>query len=344
LSPESDSLAKRAIKALPFLRSYFRKKEVYLEQLNAHIVQLSGQTQQLATEVERVTAECEQLRREQAAYGTLFCPPGHYYSPVVSLEEIRAKEQEIFAEPSTVHGIHLNASAQIQLLDELSVFYAELPFPEHKNEGLRYYFENDWYSYTDAIVLYGMIRRLSPRRIIEIGSGFSSCVILDTNDLFFENRIECQFIEPEPQRLLTLLRENEKDRIRLYENRLQDLEAGIFSQLEENDILFIDSSHVLKTGSDVNMLLREILPTLQRGVWIHFHDIFFPFEYPRDWVYEGRSWNEVYALRSFLQFNEVFSIRFFSDYLTRFHKEHLISKMPLCARHSGGNIWLRKDR
>ena len=262
----------------------------------------------------------------------------------MSVEQIQGREAEVFRTVSAIPGVDLNVETQLNLLDDLSAFYAEMPFSEEETAGLHFYFANEMYSYTDAITLYCMIRHLRPKKIVEIGSGFSSCVMLDTNALFFQNAINCTFIEPEPKRLLSLLGSGKTDGLRLLRSPVQEIDPGIFSELGKNDILFIDSSHIVKTGSDVDYLFRQVLPGLQAGVWIHFHDIFFPFEYPREWVYQGRSWNEVYFLRAFLQYNEVFSIRFFSDYLAQFHRERLVAKMPLGERNTGGNLWLRKDR
>jgi hypothetical protein len=266
------------------------------------------------------------------------------HSPLVSVDEVQRREAQVFGTGPTVPGVDLNVEAQLLLLDDLSAFYGEMPFSEEKTDGLRYYFANEMYSYGDAITLYGMIRHLGPKKIVEIGSGFSSCVTLDTNTLFFAGAIDCVFVEPAPERFLSLLEPDELDSIRLLRSGVQDVNMVLFRELEANDILFVDSSHVVKTGSDVDYILKEVLPNLKTGVWVHFHDIFFPFEYPREWVYQGRSWNEVYFLRSFLQYNNAFSVQFFSDYLAQFHREQLVSKMPLCARNTGANLWLRKDR
>jgi len=115
-----------------------------------------------------------------------FAPPGHFFSPIPSLDEVRRDEARIFESvPRDIIGVELHESEQLTLLDEIAHFYTDIPFQSHKVEGLRYYFENPAYSYSDAIILYGMIRYLKPQRIIEVGSGFSSCVTLDTNELFF---------------------------------------------------------------------------------------------------------------------------------------------------------------
>ena len=112
--------------------------------------------------------------------------------------------------------------------------------------------------------------------------------------------------------------------------------------LASGDILFIDSTHVSKAGSDVNHIFFKILPSLAEGVNIHLHDIFYPFEYPKEWIYEGRAWNENYVLHAFLQYNSAFKITFFSNFLARFHHRTFHEKMPLCMKNTGGSIWLQR--
>jgi len=242
----------------------------------------------------------------------------------------------------TLSGIDLREEHQMELLKELAAYYGEVDFPEKKQSSHRYYFENPNYSYADAVLLYSMIRYLKPRRIVEIGSGFSSCVALDTNEAHFNRSIHCSFVEPYPQLLKSLLKPGDEDGIVIVSEGVQDADPGVFLQLEENDILFIDSTHVSKTNSDVNYLLFHVLPILKRGVYVHFHDIFFPFEYPMDWIYEGRSWNECYVLRAFLYGNPQFRIELFTSFMTRFHKEFFEAHMPLCLKNTGGCIWLKK--
>jgi len=116
----------------------------------------------------------------------------------------------------------------------------------------------------------------------------------------------------------------------------------IFDALSSNDILFIDSTHVSKTGSDVNRILFDILPRLSRGVFIHFHDVFYPFEYPKEWVYEGRAWNEDYILRAFLEYNDAFEIVLFGTWLAKFERDLLREMMPMTLENPGGSLWLRK--
>lgn len=297
--------------------------------------------------IRRIYSERNKLRSELAAikksYG-FAVPPGHFYSPIPFLDEIRNDEQRIFGNvPSNVPGLELNETEQLTLLDKFITFYNTMPFQPQRIEGLRYYFENPAYSYSDAIFLHCMIRFLKPKRIIEVGSGFSSCMILDTNDLFFGGSIQNTFIEPYPDLLLSLVRDTEKNKLRLVRTRLQDVAASEFSALEANDILFIDSTHVGKINSDVNRIFFELLPSLSPGVHVHFHDIFFPFEYPKEWIYEGRAWNEAYMLKSFLQYNSSFRIVLMNTFMERFHEPFFREKMPLCLKNTGGSIWIRKE-
>lgn len=271
-------------------------------------------------------------------------PAGHFYSPIPSIKEIQRDEARIFAPPPIeLLGIELNEQDQLDLLNVFGTrYYTEMPFDEEPKDGLRYGFRNPAYAHTDAIFLYSMIRHHQPKRIIEVGSGYSSCVTLDTNELFFANSIECTFIEPYPKLLQSLLKRGDEERIRIISTRVQDVPLSNFDSLEAGDILFIDSTHVSKTGSDVNYLIFEVLPRLTSGVVIHIHDIFYPFEYPKRWVMEGRAWNEGYLLRAFLQFNSAFRVLLFANFLTTFHPNRLIAALPKCQGNFGGNIWLQR--
>jgi len=269
-------------------------------------------------------------------------PPGHYYSPVPDLDEVRGNERRIFSVAASIPGVDLNADGQLRLLDELAAFYPEMPFAEEKKAGLRYYFNNESYCHTDAVILYSMLRWLRPKKMIEVGSGYSSAVSLDTNGLFLGGSVDMTFIEPFPERLLELLSAQDREKMKLIDRPLQEVELNLFRGLEAGDILFIDSTHVAKTGSDVNYIFFEILPALAPGVWVHFHDIMYPFEYPKEWVYEGRAWNEAYMLRAFLQYNGDYRIRFFNTWMHLFHGDAFGKKMPVCLRNTGGSIWIEK--
>ena len=273
----------------------------------------------------------------------LCAPEGHFYSPIPDHDEVRRNEERIFRIPEYLPAIDLNVAEQLHTLTALAEYNDEMPFQSEKTEGLRYFLKNPMFGHADAICLYGLLRYLKPKRIIEVGAGYSSCVMLDTNERFFGNSISCTLIEPNPESLLSLLKPADLNRIELLRTPLQEVDPGMFRTLSANDILFIDSSHVSKVGSDVNYLVFEILPELQSGVYVHFHDIFYPFEYPRQWICDlGISWNEAYLLRAFLQYNQSFSIALFINYLDRFHSDQLRAVMPQSIGGGGGSLWLRK--
>jgi hypothetical protein len=270
-------------------------------------------------------------------------PNGHFYSPVISIKDIKQREDEIWknTEIDGILGINLNTQEQKELVEQFPHFYNEIPFKPEKQPNLRYYFENGFYSYTDAIILYSMIRHFKPRKIIEIGSGFSSVVMLDTNELFFKNHIDLTFIDPYLDRFFSLITEEDRKNIKVIESDVQLISLDIFRKLESGDILFVDSTHVTKTGSDVNYILFEILPVLNSGVLIHFHDIFYPFEYPKEWVFKGYNWNEAYILKAFLMYNDTFEIKVFSEYLHK-HYKNTFNQLPLSYLNTGGNLWIEK--
>ncbi len=285
--------------------------------------------------------------RRLAAWRIVRVKNGHYYSPVPSLKELQSDASRIFDRSRrSLPGVELNEADQLALLAQLAAFYEEQPFPETPREGIRYFFDNYWFGRADALFLYSMIRRFRPRRIVEIGSGFSSAVMLDTNERFMDRAMRLTFVEPESPRLRKLLKPEDHGSVTIVERRIQHVDPGIVDPLGINDILFIDSSHVSKAGSDVNHILFELLPRLRPGVLVHFHDILYPFEYPQEWFELGWAWNEPYILRAFLQYNVQFPIRFWSDFMIRFHAEAVGKLMPQCLRQPafgvGGSLWLQR--
>lgn len=265
--------------------------------------------------------------------------PGHYYSPIVDWPKI--KDNLKIWEIKEPKDVDLNEKGQLNLFGALAAFYKDLPWEAEQKSGLRFKFENNFYSYSDAIILYSMMRLKHPRKIIEIGSGFSSAVMLDTNQFFMNDEIKLQFVEPYPERLLSLFSNKDHEKQMVKEEDVQKIPLSEFQQLETGDFLVVDSSHVSKTGSDVNYILFEILPILKKGVYIHFHDVFYPFEYPKLWSYQGRNWNEAYLLRAFLMNNSKYKIIFFSDFFFQNFPE-ILGEMPLFKKNTGANLWLEK--
>lgn len=301
--------------------------------------------QGLVTEVENAYQLILHERNRLAAISKQFglYAPGHFSSTIPSLQDLQAYKENLKKPvPESLPDIELNVPRQLELLKAFSEFIPDLPFPETKTEPYRYYYQNMYYSYSDAIFLHCMMRLLKPKRMIEIGSGFSSCAILDTNEFFFDNAIDCDFIEPYPERLLENMKPLDLEKHYLYVQTLQDTDISLFEKLEANDILFVDSSHVSKVNSDVNRILFEILPILKPGVYIHFHDIFYPFEYTEDVFDMGAYWNECYILRAFLANNKAYEMQLFSDYIRRFHLDAMAAVSPLCLKVTGGNLWLKK--
>ena len=318
----------------PFLRRLLRLIPSYRS--------FEKRTQQSKLECAQLEARLTYLEAERrgVAEWTRFYYPGHYYSPLPSQADIaEAFARGGFGPP--FDGVDLNESAQFARLERFAGYYPEQPFPAEPTPGRRFYFNNLSYGAYDALMLYGMLREARPRRIIEVGSGFSSAVMLDVNELVLGHSIEFTFIDPEMKRLRELLRPDDT-RVNLIEKRVQDVPLAAFAALGENDVLFIDSSHVSKIGSDVNWLFFHVLPVLAPGVLIHIHDIAANLDYPREWLEEGRAWNEQYLLRAFLMHNTAYRIELFSAWLWLHREPFIRERMPACAQGGGGQMWLRK--
>jgi hypothetical protein len=267
--------------------------------------------------------------------------PGHYYSPIFDVDDLKRRQESIWGTRTTptVAGIDLNSESQLSLLKHFESYYTDFPFPASKQAELRYYSENRYYGYTDGLMFYFMIRHFKPSRIIEAGSGFSSALMLDMHDIF-ETPSLLTFIDPETTRLESFLRTGDKEFATFIGRTVQSVDNALFLTLEKNDILFIDSSHVTKTGSDVNFLLLEILPQLQAGVIIHIHDIFYPFVYPEKWTFNGVNWNETYLVKALLANSNRYKILLFSDYIHLHHPE-AFEKFPITDLKKGQSIWLQ---
>lgn len=216
-----------------------------------------------------------------SSYMTCF-PFNPYESPYLSEEEL-SKYTEDNIEP---YGVNLNKDCQHEMMLEIVNMYKELK-EDSQNPSNRYTVNNNFYTWEDAVVLSIFMNRFHPKRIIEIGSGFSTFRMLDTNEKWCNKAVEINCIEPYPDRLLNGLREN--DAFNINKKFVQDIPLTIFGNLQQNDILFIDSSHVVKQGGDILYEYFQIFPILSRGVLIHIQDIFSPFVYPKDWLGEGNA-------------------------------------------------------
>ena len=277
--------------------------------------------------------------------------PGHivgtYYSPIVDPTEAAEHWRRSAASKLTdLVGIQFDLEDMKHFWQRNREFMGSMNFSERSDSKNRYFLDNGLYPNGDAVVLAGMIYQHRPRRIIEVGSGFSSAVMLDVIDrLGADTILTC--IEPEADRLRSLLRPSDSERLLLIESKVQDVAVHEFAAMEANDILFIDSSHVMKAGSDLHFEMFSILPALKPGVIIHFHDCQFPFEYPESWVLKFRwAWNEIYVLRAFLMYNTVFRVIFFNDLFFKEFPEIVEGVIPgdrwPMKPLIGQSLWLRK--
>ncbi len=294
-----------------------------------------------------VASWIEKRRGKDAYFKPVICeetdywnakPFNYYESPYPDIVEIHRQEKKIFDKDKEIVGIDFNIDRQMELVKKMETI--ELPnwTSDGSGQDYRYFYENGWFDKNSADALYYMIRLAKPKNIIEVGSGFSTSVMLDTNEMYFYNKINIVSVEPYCERLKSLLRPS--DNIEIYEKDLQNIPLDFFEKLGEDDILFIDSSHVSKINSDVNYVFFEILPRLKKGVYVHFHDIIYPFIYPAKWIYEGRAYSEMYILRAFLMGNKDFSIQLFGGMLEHKYANRMTEKLRGVGRNS---MWLRKE-
>jgi Methyltransferase domain len=273
-------------------------------------------------------------------------PPGHFYSPIPDERELDAAAERIWPEkwPTELPGIDLRAEEQLAMFSTVAKFGREFEIYDRPTAPWRYHTDNTAYGAGDALTLHGMLRHLRPQRLIEIGSGYSSAMTLDTVEHYLDGTTQLTFIEPYPQLLSSLLHDSDREHVTIVPRPVQDVPLDLFSTLQAGDILFIDSTHVLKTGSDVAWLYANVVSNLNEGVYIHIHDMFHPFEYPRIWVMEGRAWTEAYLVRAFLSFNSDFEIVLFNDWLAVHHFDRIETELPPMAANTGGALWLRRTR
>lgn len=269
-------------------------------------------------------------------------PPGHFYSPIVDPADCRRDQARLWPAEPVLLGVDMNDSSHLDLFDNaFAPLLADYDYPETGDDADgRFYTRNSQFSWLDSRTLFVLLRHWRPRRIVEVGSGYSSLLMADVNARFLERQTHITCIEPFPRPFL----QRGVDGIdRLIVQKVQEVDLAEFERLEAGDILFIDSSHVAKTGSDVNHLYFDVLPRLRPGVHVHIHDIFLPHDYLREWVIdENRSWNEQYLLRALLMYSTAFRVRFGCSYA--FHRwpqriQQLLAH-PKGHAFAGGSFWL----
>jgi hypothetical protein len=266
----------------------------------------------------------------------------YFYSPIPDTREILASDLE--NRESEMVGIDLNLEVQLELLCKAFPQYrqeysllplnASVDLPSHQ-----FHFHNGVFDGLDAVVLYCMIRHFNPRRIIEIGSGWST--LLSAQAALKNGNTQLVCIEPFPNQVL---KGGFPGLSSLITNRVEEVDLATFQELEEGDILFVDTTHVVKTNGDVNYLYLEVIPRLRKGVIVHIHDIFFPFEYPKCWITDSLLfWNEQYLVQAFLQFNSHFHPLFMVNYMRLKRLEEVKATFPDCPFFSSGSsLWIQK--
>jgi predicted O-methyltransferase YrrM len=276
----------------------------------------------------------------------LFFPPGHFYSPAVDPAELalEPRRSQIWpAEPRATPGVDWRESDQIALCRDIFARQRRLEFREQVSDTpSEYYAQNNQYPPLDAWLLEAMLRWLRPQRMIEVGSGFSSLVTARVNREFLDLALQFTCIEPYPRQFLI---DGVPGISELTVAKVQDVPLEQFAQLRRGDVLFIDTSHTVKTGGDVNWIYHEIIPRLAPGVMVHVHDAFIPGDYPQPWVLEGWGWNEAYLLRSFLTFNSEFEIVLGARYMASLQPDVLTEAFPdwlATTAQGGAALWFRR--
>jgi predicted O-methyltransferase YrrM len=251
----------------------------------------------------------------------------HYYSPVPDAADFRPGFWE---ETSALPGLRIDQATCLELLHDvfpqhLGEFRARYPVHKPDEDFAGFHLVNGVYMAVDAHAYYALVREHKPARIIEIGSGMSTRLAVDA---LAENAREDRAgtltaIEPHASDFLRAVAG-----VELIEAKLQAVDLSLFGELRANDILFIDSTHVLREGNDVQLEYLELLPRLRDGVLVHIHDVSLPKRYPRVYFETGMYWNEQYLLQAFLAFNDRFEIIWPGNYMMLHHAEEMSSVFP----------------
>ena len=260
----------------------------------------------------------------------LFVPRGHFYSPSTSPDDVARAVAETPAPNPRTFG-----PEQVEFASQLAPMWSELPRGRRWHDG----WENDQFGLADAAVLSSMVRWLRPARVVEVGSGWSSAVLMDTLEAF-DLTADVTFIEPDLTLLHKLLDAADLAACTVREEMVQDTPAEVFGSLTAGDLLFIDSTHILKAGSDVEHVLFRVLPLIPTGVVVHVHDMFWPWQYPQDWLQQHRDWNEIYAYHALLSGGDTWKVLLFSDWLFQHAPDLVAEHLPEAVGARPGSLWL----
>jgi len=264
--------------------------------------------------------------------------PVHFYQPIPDLRTLSQRDWE---RPFELVGIDLNERSQVDLLSNVfPQFHGEYRQFPAKSSDQRPTFSrcNGHFEGLDSAIAYCMVRHFRPRRIIEVGSGFSTLLLAAAAQT--NGGATLVSIDPYPKEFLL---HGIPGLTSLMQKKVEEIDLAYFDQLETGDFFFIDTSHVVRTGGDVNYLFLEILPRLKPGVIVHVHDIFFPIDYPRKYVIDRRRfWTEQYLLQAFLIFNSQFEVLVSSEYLMFHHADTVRAVFPDSSPWQAGSFWMRR--
>ena len=228
----------------------------------------------------------------------------------------------------------------LALFEEIAPFAGELA-DVPRNAAAGFYWDNEFFPNFDAIIYYGLCRRFRPATVLEIGSGFSTHIALRAAECNRTTRVRC--IEPHPSLALEAI----ADRLEQFiVCPVQEVPMDAYAALRPGDILFVDTSHVSKIGSDLHHILFNVLPALATGVIVHFHDVFLPWEYPREWVVERNwFWNEQYLILAFMMYNKAFRVLFMNNHFlsTQAQAAERVLSGLTAGPLTGASLWLRKE-
>jgi hypothetical protein len=271
----------------------------------------------------------------------------HYYQPVPEYESV---PDEFFIKKQKFPGFDMNIERVKETLEKLSGYAIECSWPEAKGRDGIYYSQNPSFGYSSAAILHAMIRSYSSKGVVEIGGGFSSLIALEALRKNSDNgNFSFKCIEPFPSEWLKDLAQESPDNIKLYIERAEKMDIEAYLDLKENDVLFIDSSHVSKLNSDVNYIYLQVLPRLAKGVIVHIHDIYIPYEYPRVHFYGLHKyfWNEQYMLQAFLTNNNDFEIILPGYYVQTDMRDDFQRVFPHydpAIHRATSSLWLKKKQ
>lgn len=259
--------------------------------------------------------------------------PVHFYQPIPDTRELA----KAYPKRSTLAGIDWDEADQRDLLTQFKAYAGETTtFPAKASSPDSFYLDNGLFVGIDPHLYYCMVRHFKPRKVIEVGAGFSTLIAAQA--LKANGNGQLIAVEPYPRPFIA----KGVDGIQHIAQKAEALGVSFFDQLEANDILLIDSSHIVKTGGDVNYLILDVLPRLKSGVIVHIHDIFLPFDYPEEWTLTNHwFWTEQYLVQAYLIHNSRVEILLANNFLAETSSDDLKRLFPNALKWTGGSLWLR---